>query len=107
METLPFWRILTRSTLFVLNTRSCVLRDPRKSVEEIVFPDRLHSVILAGTVHQLARPTASEVRIFQIPGTPPVIVICHATSSLLLGVVVPMPINQPVPARYDQTLLHN
>jgi hypothetical protein len=107
METLPFWRILTRSTLFVLNTRSCVLRDPRKSDEEIVFPDRLHSVILAGTVHQLARPVASEVRIFPRPGTPHVIFMVHATSSLAHGVVVPIPIFVPFHARYAAVLLQS
>lgn len=107
IETLPFWSILTRSTLFVLNTRSCVLRDPRKSVEEIVFPDRLHSVILPGTVHQLARPVASEVRIFPRPGVPHVIFIVHATSSLAHGVVVPIPTFVPFPATYAAALLQS
>lgn len=75
IETFPFWSILTLSILFVWKTRSWELREPRKSVAAIVFPDLLHSVILPGTFPQLAKPVASEVSILPRPGVPPVILI--------------------------------
>ncbi len=41
---------------------------------------------------QVARPVASETRVLPRPGVPPVIFICHATSSLAVGLLVPIPI---------------
>ena len=83
--------------LLVLNTRSIALSEPRKSVEEIVFPDLLHSVRLAGTFDQLARPVASEISTLFNHGVPPVILICPATSNFAQGVVVQIPILAPFP----------
>ncbi len=45
---------------------------------------------------QLARPVASEVITLPRPGVPPVSLICHATSSLAPGVVVPIPTLVPL-----------
>ena len=64
-------------------------------------------MILPGTVHQLARPVASEVRIFPRPGVPHVILIVPATSNFAHGVVVPIPILVPFPATYAAALLQS
>ena len=75
IEIFPFWRIRARSIALVLNMRSCALVEPRKSVQRILFPVLLHSVALAGTVLQLAKPVASDVNTFPIPGVHPEIFI--------------------------------
>ena len=45
---------------------------------------------------QDARPVASDTRVLPIHGDPPVILICHATSSLAHGVSVPIPTSPEV-----------
>lgn len=53
----------------------------------------------------IASPVASDVRTFQAPGTPPVILTCPATSSFTHGVAVPIPILPQASIRAASTLL--
>lgn len=49
---------------------------------------------------QLASPVASDTKNFPTPGTPQVILTCHATSSLTEGVIVPIHTLELSPSTY-------
>ena len=81
------------SVLFVLNTRSCASVVPIKLVPATVplLPRIDHTPDTDDNDTQVARPAASDERTLLIHEAPPVIFICHTTSSLAPGVIVPIP----------------
>jgi hypothetical protein len=61
----------------------------RYPLDHPVIP--LAVVLPENTDDQLASPVASEIRTLPVPGDPQVIFTCHIISSLVLGVIVPIP----------------
>lgn len=97
IPTLPDVSIRATSALFVLNTRSCQSVVPRKLVPATVpeLPRRDHTPETDESDTHVARPAASDESTLLTHGAPHVILICHATSSLAPGVIVPIPILRP------------
>ena len=91
---LPLIRRRIFSVLLVRNARPKLSVVPTKFDAGLVpaFHAMAHGIAAAPVgVCQLARPVASDMRIFPAHGTPPVIFTCPATSSLVPGFVVPIP----------------
>lgn len=104
----PAW-IRTFSVAFVRITRSTLSVVPRKFVVAVVpaFPRTHHPANdPVAAVSQLARPVASETRIFPSPGDPPVILTCPATSSRAHGAAVPIPTSPLFCIRMSSVRVH-
>jgi hypothetical protein len=109
----PLFVSLSPSALFALNTRSCPLVLPIKSLAQMEFPERVHAFDEPADAAQRAFPEASEVRTY--PFEAPERILSHwkvpvpTTSSLEVGEGVQIPIFPverfvPVPSRFVQNI---
>lgn len=96
----PLLVSLIHSVLFALKTTSCAFVDQIKSLTPIVLPESDQSVLEPATA-QRALPKASEVRTYPLEAPERIFnpwnVPVPVTSSLVVGLEVPIPIFPPLP----------